>query len=175
MTTAFTDDEITTCAAGASLICIKTVVMNADRTVTFTKGKEYKVVTASRYVLGLTNNLGAPHLINPQFMREHFTASETRPQPVRVVVHLTETGANAGRRLCTADRSDGARNVHAVYAPLQNPTFRDQVCTACLQVWADKAYEDGDAMPDYIAELRNNSKATCSEHGNSTQLQLEAQ
>ena len=71
MTTAFTDDEITTCPAGASLICIKTVVMNEDRTVTFTKGKEYKVVTASRYVLGLTNNLGAPHLINPRFMREH--------------------------------------------------------------------------------------------------------
>ena len=79
------------------------------------------------------------------------------------------------RSLCTADRSDGARNVHAVYAPLQNPTVRDQVCTACLQVWADEAYEDGDAMPDYIAELRKNSKATCSEHGNSTQLQLEAQ
>jgi hypothetical protein len=70
------------------------------------------------------------------------------------IIHLTETGANAGRRFCTADRADGHRNVHGAYAPLENPTFRVQVCLDCLSVWANEAYELGDAIPNYLAVLR---------------------
>jgi hypothetical protein len=71
------------------------------------------------------------------------------------MIHLTETGYHAGRRLCLTDRNDGARNVHAAYAPLDNPEFRANLCPHCLKVWALEAYEDGDVMPDYIESIRN--------------------
>ena len=74
------------------------------------------------------------------------------------LVHLTETGYHAGRRLCLTDRYDGARNMHAAYAPLNNSKFRATVCTDCLKVWANDAYTDGEPMPDYIAALRINGK-----------------
>ena len=70
------------------------------------------------------------------------------------MVHLTEQGYNAGRRLCLSDRNDGERNVHAAYAPLDNPEFRKECCPACLKVWADEAYDEDDEMPDYIQHLR---------------------
>lgn len=70
------------------------------------------------------------------------------------LVHLSETGLHAGRRLCLAPRDQSGRSVHAVFAPLQNETFRDQVCPKCLEVWAVEAYEDGDTMPEYIAAIR---------------------
>lgn len=66
-------------------------------------------------------------------------------------VHLSETGFNAGRRLC---ESMEGRSVHAMYAPLANPVFRAKCCPACLKVWANQAYDEGDEMPDYIRELR---------------------
>lgn len=69
-------------------------------------------------------------------------------------IHLTETGYNAGRRLCLTDRQDGERNVHAMHSPLHNPEFRAQTCPHCLKVWALEAYDADDDMPDYIRELR---------------------
>ena len=71
------------------------------------------------------------------------------------MIHLTETGINAGRRLCLSDRRDNHRNVHAAYAPLNNPSFREQCCEHCLKVWAQEAYEDGDEMPEWVIEKRN--------------------
>ncbi|NEX60225.1 hypothetical protein [Noviherbaspirillum galbum] len=73
------------------------------------------------------------------------------------MVHLTETGVHAGRRLCAAPRNDGERNVHAAMAPLHNPSVRAQVCPACLKTWALEAYDPSDDMPDYIVMLRANA------------------
>lgn len=70
------------------------------------------------------------------------------------MIHLTETGFHAGRRLCMTDRHDGDRNVHASYAPLANPEFRAQVCPECLRVWANEAYDDGDDMPEWVSQMR---------------------
>lgn len=95
----------------------------------------------------------------------------TAPE-AREVIHLTETGFNAGRRFCTADRADGQRNVHGAYAPLHNEAFREKVCLDCLNVWANEAYEDGDTMPDYIADLRKHGKAGQSDEPAPEQLQL---
>lgn len=72
----------------------------------------------------------------------------------QVTIHLTEQGFHAGRRLCLTDRHDGQRNVHAAYAPLNDPKFRAQVCQSCMKAWAEDAYEQGDQMPDYIRQLR---------------------
>ncbi len=71
-----------------------------------------------------------------------------------MAIHLTEQGYHAGRRLCSAPRTDGERNVHAAHAPLDNVMFRSDVCTACLLAYAREAYEEGDDMPDYIKRLR---------------------
>lgn len=72
-------------------------------------------------------------------------------------VHLSETGLHAGRRLCLAPK-DQSRSVHAMYAPLHNPTFLASVCEKCLHVWALEAYEDGDDVPDYLVEARAAAK-----------------
>ena len=70
------------------------------------------------------------------------------------MIHLTETGYHAGRRLCLSDRADGARNVHAAYAPLDNPDFRAQCCPECLKTWALEAYDEGDEMPQWVRDMR---------------------
>jgi hypothetical protein len=70
------------------------------------------------------------------------------------LVHLSETGLHAGRRLCLAPQEPSTRSVHAMYAPLNNPTFLATVCKKCLQVWALEAYEDGEEIPDYLVEAR---------------------
>lgn len=77
------------------------------------------------------------------------------------MIHLTETGYHAGRRLCLTDRNDGARNVHAAYEPLENPSaeFIANLCPCCLKVWALEAYRDGEEMPDYIESIRNEEAA----------------
>lgn len=67
------------------------------------------------------------------------------------MIHLSETGLNAGRRLCLATDDE---SVHAMYAPLQKPEFRATVCPVCLKVWAMEAYDEGDEMPEYIKEIR---------------------
>ena len=70
------------------------------------------------------------------------------------MIHLTETGYHAGRRLCLTDRNDDAQNVHAAYAPLNNREFRAKVCPDCLRVWVSEAYDDGDDMPDWVEDAR---------------------
>ena len=70
------------------------------------------------------------------------------------MIHLTETGFHAGRRLCLTASSDGQRNVHAAYAPLHLADFRRDCCQECLITWATEAYDEGDDMPDYIQEIR---------------------
>lgn len=77
-------------------------------------------------------------------------------------VHLSETGANAGRRLCGAPRADDNRSVHAIYAPLQNPTFLASVCHECLKIWAAEAYDEGDEIPQYLVPFRHAPVATAS-------------
>lgn len=75
------------------------------------------------------------------------------------LVHLSETGLHAGRRLCLAPKDQSnSRSVHAMYAPLHNPTFLTSVCEKCLQVWALEAYEDGEDIPDYLVEARAAAK-----------------
>lgn len=49
------------------------------------------------------------------------------------VVHLSETGFNAGRRLCLSTQE---KSVHAAYAPLHRQEFRAGCCPECLKVWA---------------------------------------
>lgn len=70
------------------------------------------------------------------------------------MIHLTEQGTNAGRRLCLTNRSDGSRNVHAAQAPLHLIDFRRDTCQQCLRIWAEEAYDERDEMPDYIRALR---------------------
>ena len=74
------------------------------------------------------------------------------------LVHLSETGLNAGQRLCLAPRDGTSRSVHAMYAPLDNVDFRETVCAKCLSIWATEAYEAGDEMPEYIADARAAAK-----------------
>jgi hypothetical protein len=70
------------------------------------------------------------------------------------MVHLSETGVHAGRRFCgNTDLTQSSS--HAMYAPLANESFRSTLCAVCLEVWATEAYEDGDAMPDYIKQIRS--------------------
>ena len=52
-------------------------------------------------------------------------------------IHLTETGINAGRRLCLTPRNDGNRNVDAIHAPLHLRDFRMQTCQECLMIWQE--------------------------------------
>jgi hypothetical protein len=83
---------------------------------------------------------------------------ETRAAQAAAIVHLSETGFHAGRRLCLAPKDVSSRSVHAMYAPLHNPAFRETVCPKCLTVWATEAYETGDDMPDFIVEARAAAK-----------------
>ena len=59
----------------------------------------------------------------------------------KMKIHLTETGINAGRRLCLTPRDDGQRNVHAAHAPLHLPDFRMQTCQECLMIWQESEHE----------------------------------
>lgn len=54
------------------------------------------------------------------------------------VIHLSETGYYAGRRLCLAQ--DG-QSVHAVYAPLHKEEYRQRVCPECLKSYAIYGYD----------------------------------
>lgn len=68
------------------------------------------------------------------------------------VIHLSETGYYAGRRLCLAQ--DG-QSVHAVYAPLHKEEFRQKVCPECLKSYAIYGYDEGDEMPDWVQKIRS--------------------
>lgn len=83
---------------------------------------------------------------------------DTRAAGGRELVHLSETGLHAGRRLCLAPKDQSSRSVHAMYAPLHNPTFLATVCETCLHAWALEAYEDGEDIPDHLVEPRAAAK-----------------
>ena len=89
----------------------------------------------------------------------------TRAAVAKQLVHLSETGFHAGRRLCLAPKDQSSRSVHAVYAPLHNPTFLASVCAQCLQVWALEAYDDEDEIPDYLVKPRAAAKLAASSGG----------
>lgn len=74
------------------------------------------------------------------------------------MIHLTEQGSQAGRKLCfdaKVQYHDSGR-VHAAYAPLNNPEFRAKCCPRCLMVWATEAYDDEDSndMPLWVKLAR---------------------
>ena len=59
----------------------------------------------------------------------------------------------AGFPMCNAGWGAKTPNdAHAVYAPLSKPEFRETVCPACLQSWAESAYDDEDlpTAPDWV-------------------------
>lgn len=173
LTNGFTREEMATCAAGATLNCIESVKMYESGEVTFSAGQQYKVESIHETIMVVKNDQGRPHMMYGSFFRKHFAVEKARP-----VVHLSETGLNAGRRLCGAARDDGNRSVHAMYAPLHAPEFRANVCAACLAAWATEAYEEGDAMPEYIAEARRGhvgNPAAVHAQSHAPQLVLETQ
>ena len=71
------------------------------------------------------------------------------------MIHLTETGYNAGRLFCLSQMHHDDTKAHGAYAPLHLSDFRAKCCTECLKVWANEAYEDGDDMPQWVIETRN--------------------
>lgn len=74
---------------------------------------------------------------------------------VPAFVHLTYTGFDAGKLLCDGPRLPEGEYAHATYAPLHLEEYRAKCCPQCLKVFADYAYNDGDEMPAWVAELRN--------------------
>lgn len=163
LTNGFTREEIASCPPGATLKCIEAVVMHETSEVTFTAGQEYKVESTSETLMVVKNDQGRRHMIYGDFFRRHFKVEA--PAPIGQIVHLSETGLHAGRRFCGASRDDGNRSVHAVYAPLQAPEFRENVCEACLTIWANEAYVEGDSMPEYTAEVRQKHQAAAGTAG----------
>lgn len=174
LTNGFTREEIAASASGATLNCTESVVMPETSEVTFTAGQTYKIESVRADIMVVKNDEGRPHMIYGDFFRKHFTLNKPRQ-----IVHLSETGLNAGRRFCGAARDDGNRSVHGTYAPLHSPEFREAVCEACLTVWATEAYDDGEAMPAYIAEVRHKHQAVSAGAvgaiGNAPQLALQTQ
>ena len=73
------------------------------------------------------------------------------------MIHLTEMGLLAGRRLCLSPvYNENDEAVHAAYAPLdRNPEYRARCCPKCLKVWADEAYDVGDDMPAWVVDMRS--------------------
>lgn len=173
LTTGFTREEIATCVPGTTLTCTESVLMHETSEVTFTAGRTYVIKTAGETIMVVTNDQGRRHMMYGDFFRKHFAINK-----IREVVHLSETGVHAGRRFCGAARDDGNRSVHAMYAPLDAAEFRQSVCEACLTIWANEAYDDGDAMPSYIAEARQKQEAAAGAAGavdKAPQLMLEMQ
>ena len=70
------------------------------------------------------------------------------------MIHLTETGPNAGRTFCLIPRDPAGQYAHGAYAPLNKPEYRANCCPDCLRVWALEAFEPGDEMPDWVTETR---------------------
>jgi hypothetical protein len=149
LTNGFNREELAACVPGATLKCTTSVVMYGTTNIAFTTGQGYKIESVSDPLMVVIDNFEKNHIIDGLFFRKHFALDNSRN-----AVHLSEAGLHAGRRLCGAARDDGNRSVHAIYAPLQRPEFRATVCQACLYVWAVEAYDEGESVPDYIAEVR---------------------
>lgn len=123
--------------------------------------------------LGFTGEADyAQHQGVMQKMRDLTTQQlrDTRAAGGLELVHLSETGLHAGRRLCLAPKTQSDRSVHAIYAPLQNPTFLASVCEQCLHVWVLEAYEDDD-VPDHLVEARAAAKLVAAKAGISAESQ----
>lgn len=72
------------------------------------------------------------------------------------MIHLTETGYNAGRLFCLSTMTADDTKVHGAYAPLHLRSFRDKCCYHCLKVWATEAYDEtDDDMPDWVIAMRS--------------------
>lgn len=80
--------------------------------------------------------------------------SEQDPDAYRAI-HLTFVGYAAGKLLCGKQRAPTDNCQHAMLAPVNNPEFRSKVCDSCLREYAGNAYDDGDEMPDWVSELRD--------------------
>ena len=70
------------------------------------------------------------------------------------MIHLTETGAHAGRTYCETPREHGGQYAHGAYAPLHLADFRAKCCAHCLTVWANEAYDETDEMPQWVRDTR---------------------
>lgn len=71
------------------------------------------------------------------------------------MIHLTETGYNAGRLFCLNAMSADDTKVHGSYAPLHQADFRGKCCSDCLKVWALEAYDDTDTdTPEWVLSIR---------------------
>ena len=71
------------------------------------------------------------------------------------MIHLTETGYNAGRLFCLSTMAEDDTKVHGACAPLHLADFRGKCCKDCLKVWATEAYDDDDEMPAWVSEMRS--------------------
>ena len=72
------------------------------------------------------------------------------------MIHLTETGYNAGRLFCLSTMAADDTKVHGAYAPLHLADFRGKCCQACLKVWATEAYDEtDDDMPEWVIAMRS--------------------
>lgn len=72
------------------------------------------------------------------------------------MIHLTETGYNAGRLFCLSTMTADDTKVHGAYAPLHLAEFRGKCCRDCLKVWATEAYDDmDDDMPEWVISMRS--------------------
>ena len=71
--------------------------------------------------------------------------------PTEPPIHLTYTGPLAGVTLCGAPRGEGWA-YHAVYAPIQQASYRSQCCVACLRTFA-QAWNDARDKPEWVIEV----------------------
>jgi hypothetical protein len=74
---------------------------------------------------------------------------------MKMKIHLSFTGHQAGTRLCGVSREDSPESVHAVYAPIHLDEYRSRCCDTCLDVYAECAYDPGDEMPDWVEARRH--------------------
>ncbi|WP_423383512.1 hypothetical protein [Burkholderia sp. LMG 32019] len=72
-------------------------------------------------------------------------------------IHLTYTGPLAGSTLCGAPRGDGTAH-HAVYAPVESPSYRRQCCRVCLTTFA-QAWADAREKPDWVVDVLSTDPA----------------
>ena len=66
--------------------------------------------------------------------------------------HLTLTGYYAGVPICLS-KVKTPDDVHAAYAPLDKPEFRETVCQHCLREYA-LSFDEEEQMPQWVLELR---------------------
>ena len=70
------------------------------------------------------------------------------------MIHLTFTGVQAGRPFCGIDRdaNPDARFAHFVYAPVDLPAYRADICRDCLRAVLS-TYDPGEDRPAWAGEV----------------------